>query len=565
MESSQPSSVITILHEIINKRLPFQHTCHEIYIQLLKCTEPIWIDIPEKLRMSIFTTLAHVNVCPFISKESIDESAHHVENTSTDSNQVYYYQNKYYASRNYIRKPSLEVFMQLAMTGKNVPSPTEPYKLWMKEQFHRAPPMDFLTEKRWKIIQHVFPISNKPTNLLELQVLIQTLKETLGNPEFQGLKVDRKRNHERKTKKGLFEGYSSHNLPDKKNTLKAYHKRISENQRKKTLPSHLHSWNIYDSAMNVLDILVGRLQNFTPAAVRTDAAVWDKKGLLEKLATPEILSKDLLTSIFVTLQACELSRRKEFTLEKQQQGGLNEHTAFLFKLLQEHKTTNWDFITLVYPIGYVMDRTSLQWTERMLCEWKLVFNELIPFMKCIWESGAKECSARNMMVPKKGKGVNSTGWNAAVGAWNNAVRQYRACCKHLNTKPLPVFKCLKLTAGDQMQWAENEGKGVHEDAEVFKWLCSIGLYPWTVFEQDDHEKIRSIIIDGCKRVNVELIPHWLGDPKGWTTPTKQDLNMICGVVVNCDRTMSDLLKQIGIFGSNPAHTENLNSFINKSN
>jgi hypothetical protein len=264
-----------------------------------------------------------------------------------------------------------------------------------------------------------------------------------------------------------------------------------------------------------------------------------------------------------------MSVRKLFTLEEQQHGGLNEHTKFIFDhLVKENPHTNWDLVSLIFPVEEVMLHASVEHCTRMLDAWKLLARFMAEYLQGQWDAGVNECAQREMLVPRSGTTeVNSQGWNAVSGSWNNFVRQMRALCAHpgINVKPLPLTKCLKLTAGDQMQWAEHDGKGVDPDTQVFAQLAADGLLSWTallgeVSSVEVYERVGAI----CDKVQPTIDPsgsfagknlrqRWLGNPKRWSTATKQDTDSICGVPVKADKATADILKVLGFAGAKPPH------------
>jgi len=171
-----------------------------------------------------------------------------------------------------------------------------------------------------------------------------------------------------------------------------------------------------------------------------------------------------------------------------------------------------------------------------------------------WELGVKDCAKKMMMVPRSGTtSIHVNAWNACAGAWGNLLRFIRIIGTKLDYKPLQLFKVLKLTAGDQMCWADNSGSGVDKDTLVFDNLTSrsVPLMPYSGLNSISMTAIEfnRIVTEVCVQFGVEP-RKWLGGPVERSAETKGDITSICGVVVSSE--FVNVAKDIGAFGSNPS-------------
>lgn len=448
------------------------------------------------------------------------------------------------------------------------------YGTYMSSKFHVAPEIKaFLTDKRWKTVVATFRFSKKPdpsfpTTFWELKALIEEFRHLLGKPVVIGEQTQ-KRNHQRKLGKGMHV-HNTQSVPDKKNTVTVSYQIINARRRESVLNPGLHAqgFDFFKKAIQVLGVLEGRWKNYFPAAISAFCAVVDKKGLFELFASKEEMEKDLATSVFCVLQLSTMSVRKMFTLDKQQHGGLNEHTQFIYEnVLKKSATTNWNLVSLIMPIEEVMLQASVEHCQKVLDMWKLLGGFMAQYLEQQWEAGVKECAKKGMLVPRHQEiaTVNSQGWNLVSGSWNNAVRQIRGLCAKpgIDSVPLPLTKCLKLTAGDQMQWAQAAGMEVDPDTKIFAELVSQGFVPWLALTGNlQPDEVYALVEECCDKVQLTVDPtgphakkplrqRWLGNPKNWATATKQDTNSICGIAINADKATSDALKILGFAGAKP--------------
>ena len=171
-------------------------------------------------------------------------------------------------------------------------------------------------------------------------------------------------------------------------------------------------------------------------------------------------------------------------------------------------------------------------------------------LKQQWARGVENSSRNQMIVPRRGSGVNSVLWNTMAGTWSNGVRHLRA----LLGDQTPVFKCMKMTAGDQAKWAayaRPDGEAIDPNVAVFCKLAQSEIYPWTCL---DHPESAPHVLEVLTKVCEELkqpVEKWIGAPRDRTQDSRVFSDMICGCSVGSSvpKEMMDLLKSFGVFGS----------------
>ena len=401
-----------------------------------------------------------------------------------------------------------------------------------------------------------------PRDVIELRGLIHRLEEVTGTKEVDSWEV-RVRNHKRKANKRTYG-----DEVDKKNTYTAVYKKIKQNDRIKLHPVfHTRSYDamrearygeqdLYDEAVELLGLLRGRYRNYYSSGVRCMCARLDKVGLIHYLISEADLLEDLPTAVFLALCVAEFSVRKEFTLQSQQQGALTPFLSWLMEdILKPSATTRWDIIAMIYPAQWILEKCSDTSVQKIYTSWVGVIDTIMPYILDQWAIGVEERVPRDMAVPSsypRSSGVDSEGWNIVTGAWNNAVRQMRLYGQRLDLECPAIFKCMKLTAHDQMMWAEHEGMGVNKDLAVFKQLVTDGVLPWSGLDCTALEILQAVA-NACKRHDARF-EAWFGTPRERTTTREVDRqDMICGVRVQMDKQLADTFKSLGVFKAKPAH------------
>ena len=345
---------------------------------------------------------------------------------------------------------------------------------FMGTKFHPAPAIaPIFTVDRMAVLHNVFPekFLTVPTHAVAFNALVEDLRTRLQAGPAIKFVVDRKRNHSRKSKK-------STTNRDKANSVKAVYSPSAS--------SSMQDSNAYKGAIQVLAVLEGRLKQYLEkGGIRAECASLDKSGLATIAIEPADLVADVPTALFVVMATLEFSSRKAFTIKGQQQGGLNPALQYMLHDLEKHKQlVSWNLIFLIYPNESTVEHLQTAQKVEYLDKWMGYMPLLARFLKEQWKNGVYKCAKRLMLVPRRGGNavVDSDGWNRVAGAWNNALRFIRLLSVQQDVvevgHPMAgrvLFKVLKLTAGDQKQWAEIEGKGVDMDAEVFRSLVAPDL------------------------------------------------------------------------------------------
>jgi hypothetical protein len=409
---------------------------------------------------------------------------------------------------------------------------------FMSIAWHPPPPIaQIFTEKRIKLLRFAMDDSDIsiPTNAQEFHDLVEKLREKLQAGPAIRFKVDRKR---RKNKVGSKAG--------RYNSL---------------APVFVQKGKLYSQHLALLGVLEGRLKQYVEGGgVRAEASLLDKRGVLDRVTLKKSLAADIPTALFVVLASLDFSARKAFTLDKQQQGGLNPYLGFFFKQLEAHSANvSWDLVFHIYPCENTLSRLSQEQKEHAFDLWTPQLPLLAQFLENQWNLGVKDCAQRNMLVARRGSKLDSDGWNRTAGAWNNAIRFIRLLAPSFpesRYNSVVLFKTLKLTAGDQMRWADSSGKGADQDTLIFKDLIDAqqegqrSWLPWSGITHDTpglKEQIQSL----CNTYQVP-IQKWLGRAQQRSSEqVNAHLPMICGVSISqMSIEQASILKSIGFAGSN---------------
>lgn len=408
------------------------------------------------------------------------------------------------------------------------------------ERFHPPPSMnDIITAERKAKLEKLCRLLGltipKSFDILNVTNLILQLEKKLfvANPVY---KVDIKRKH--------------NNYVDKKHTFKAKYTTVGTHEERATLPKLFHSNKFYTNAVKLLGLLKGRLKNMFLPALSASALIIDKTGLA-MFGEP---SKDPVTEAFVVLLMGSMSYQKLFTIESQMHGGIDRWLKAYLDLLISERSSTTDFgrIFRIIPSQRTVSLTSVSELEEIYTYILSWLNLFACLFKEQWKLGVDKCVDKNMMVPRTGTTeINVNAWIACAGAWGNLTRYVRLIGTFLNKKPIQLFKVLKLTAGDQMKWAESAGKSTDPDCDVFKNL-TLGLNNEKIMPWDGLEKSRddfvTIVENACALYKVEP-RKWLGGPVERTAENRTDVVSVCGVVVYPENV--EVLKEIGAFGSKP--------------
>ena len=409
------------------------------------------------------------------------------------------------------------------------------YNQFSDGQFHPPPSMnDIITVGRKAELSKLCVLFNLEVpislDILNVSNLISELEKKLflQNPIY---KVDIKRKHK--------------NTVDKKDTLKAEYQLVATEQERLELPKSLRYIKSYMYYVKLIGLLRGRLQNMFLPAISASALIIDKTGLA-MCGKP---SKDPISNAFVSLLMGAFSYQKLFTIESQMHGGIDKWLkAYLDLLINEHvNTTDFTNIFKVIPsprLVELVNKDELTHLYNYVISWLKLFSSVFESQ---WNLGVSTCVSRDMKVPRRGTTeINVNAWNACAGAWGNLTRYIKLIGQQLEKPHMQIFKVLKMTAGDQMKWADQAGKSVDQDCIIFKTLTlNLNIMPWDgLFKEKDNWI--ELIEKTCKDCNVE-VKKWIGTPKERDAEIRADVVSVCGVIVAPEDV--ELIKETGAFGS----------------
>ena len=340
-------------------------------------------------------------------------------------------------------------------------------------------------------------------------------------------------------------------VSDGKTSKKAIWPNKNESDRKK-LHEKLHSSKSYRDAVQLAGVFQGRLDNMITHAITEECAMMDKHGIFHLYEDKEY---DLPTLVWCLLLLSDLNSRNAFTIQSQMHGGLNPflHT-FLDKFLSTREETDWKLIASLYPCSRTLENVSNKDKEEMLKEWVYRLNGIKLYLKKQWVNGVHRCTGDGGIhpawtVPRRGSGVDSTGWNTSAGTFNNAIRHIRILSSLLDIPYPLLFTCPKLTAGDQAQWAYADGKEVDNKILALTELIRGGTHPWAALDGTDTSVILSKITLVASKHKVPL-ERFIGLPKERTSEIQEQHDMICGVAVDgINSEFASHLKKNGFAGA----------------
>jgi hypothetical protein len=324
-------------------------------------------------------------------------------------------------------------------------------------------------------------------------------------------------------------------------------------KERKLLHPSLHSSNAYRNAINLAGVFKGRLNNMLTHVMTQECAMMDKHGLFKLDSSIEY---DVPTLVWCLFFLGDLNVRNEFTLESQMHGGLNPFLSiFLNKYLSHREETNWELISLLYPTANTLDYVSTEVKQQMLDAWMRRLNGMKLFLKLQWKAGVCNCKGDQIhtpwTVPRRGSGVDSNGWNAVAGSWNNALRHIKILSSQLDQSYPLLFTCPKLTAGDQAQWAHAKRMKVDPKIEVLTEIIQGGIFPWSSLDGEDQTKILHCIVTTADLHEVPL-ERFLRLPAERAVEFRVQYDMICGVCVHgITADVADAAIAVGFAGSNP--------------
>jgi len=334
-------------------------------------------------------------------------------------------------------------------------------------------------------------------------------------------------------------------------TKKAIWDNKSSDERKQ-LPVELHSSKSYRNAVDLAGIFQGRQHIMLTHAMTQECAMMDKHGIF---SLDEDKEYDIHTLVWCLLLMSELNVRKAFTLESQMHGGLNPFLqTYLDKFLAHRSETDWGLIASLCPSARTLEHVPDDIKSTMLNAWMYRLNGLKVYLKNQWDVGVHNCTGDGgkhpaWTVPMRGSGVDSTGWNAVAGTWNNALRHIKILSSQLGIAYPLLFTCPKLTAGDQAQWAYAEQKETDPKILALTELIHGGVLPWAVLDGADSNDVLTKIVTVAAKYGVPL-ERFLGLPKERATELRAQYDMICGVAVHgIGAEMASVLKSVGFAGA----------------
>jgi hypothetical protein len=221
-----------------------------------------------------------------------------------------------------------------------------------------------------------------------------------------------------------------------------------------------HTTKVYaESSHGIFKELCGRIYTNLIPATHAESLMMEKDASFSLISDEDLL-KDINTTVVALLIRANMISQRAFTTHSAKHDQLSDVAGELINVLKTTNTINYSVLASLRPefIPYTTEefqQTLLKLVVKRLCISAIALEK-------IWQTGVKEQAIRfpnPMMVPRSGTtNINVSAWNAIAGAWNKSLLYLNALLKQLNLHEgyIPLFKVLKMTAGDQMKMGERE-------------------------------------------------------------------------------------------------------------
>lgn len=444
---------------------------------------------------------------------------------------------------------------------------------YMGTSFKKAPPVfQWLTEERMGKLGGVEwtagTVLPEVTDIVSAVAVRDILRELCGSP-IADKKDVLKRNHSRKLHKTRSRGTT-----DKKDTVTYVYTPASPRMTEVNATLFANR-EAHKMALELLGLFEGRIENTLSSSIKSIMQRVDKIGLLHQVLNEEEVTRDVLTTAVMAQLVSESSYRKAFTTAKQVRGEIPEYLNTLLTTLEGRENTNWLLVASALPYPEYLSRLTPVQLAKLDSVVISILRPSSEFLKIQWDLGVKGSATRGMMVPPRGSGVDSDGWNNVAGGFSSLVRFHRSIRELLGTAPLAITKVLSLTAGDQGQMVESQrswykdrlarGEVLDEyemqqlarfdqldkQRQAFLNMTRSGTFPWSGVMCEDQEPHFANIRKACVDAGLDA-ESWLKAPKKHVKaePSAQP-DMICGVVCPVDVATATAMVEFGAFGSKP--------------
>lgn len=264
----------------------------------------------------------------------------------------------------------------------------------------------------------------------------------------------------------------------------------------------------YLKAVRAVAHLQQRHSVFAKETAIYNATMFGKTRLGYTITRDEFVD-DPATAIFVSYYLARLGMRTVFT-----SGPQDRPMDDLGEMLLEHAlaspTCRADVIAKVLTRKKVLARLTDEQKGELVGQYYQTLESIGGLLESVWRDGRDR---RRMVVQK---GDDSTTWNVASRAWNQARTGWLNLMSDLGLthviEGICPGKVPALIAGDVMQWhIADTGSSAQGDVEVWATLPE----PWEVVN-GEVPCTAEMVRDACKAAGLDP------DKTGWTQPYRQD-------------------------------------------
>ncbi|GJG85931.1 hypothetical protein tb265_11120 [Gemmatimonadetes bacterium T265] len=273
-----------------------------------------------------------------------------------------------------------------------------------------------------------------------------------------------------------------------------------------------------------------------------------KSGLASRLPW-DAFAADADTACFVAYLTARANLRSAFTLDPQQRA-FDEIAAMLLRRVERSAMAQWFVVAHAYPAPGVLARLTPGEAGALVGRWHAVLRDAGSLLGELWPGLlAAGAEPRRMIVRR---GMDSTTWNLAAGAWNKARDGWIALLHALGLESMLDGACpgkaMRLMAAD-VAWGHAAFRsGVDPNTEVWASLAP----PWAVLA-GEAVCTRRDVEAACARVGLDA------GKTGWTAPRERTRaapfrptpELVHGVAVT-NPYLADALRRAGWYAGKAA-------------
>lgn len=300
----------------------------------------------------------------------------------------------------------------------------------------------------------------------------------------------------------------------------------------------------YNRAFRLLGRMEKKLAKLVRELERLEITQVSKSGLAIRIPRDAFFASES-SACFVAYLVARMNLRSEFTVSGQQRA-FDEIAAMLLARCRRDPTTNWLAVAHVHPQAEVLARLSDEEKLGLFGQWFALLRQIAVRLEETWSRSRFDLER---MIVKRGD--DSSTWNAAAGAWNQAREHFIALVYALGMEE--VFdamwagKVMRLMAADVAAWHRAVGGGLDPSTHVWAELPR----PWDVFTGKARCS-RADVAAACARHGIDPVKSgWIAPPPpGKPARFRPTPELVHGVVVGSPH-LATALRAAGWYSGKP--------------